>query len=84
MHWPDFLRQQAAVVDHNGPGGLAATPNRHVLQLVDDVRALQHTAENDVASVQPRGGAGGDEELRPVGVGAWGVGRGEQGERAGR
>jgi hypothetical protein len=49
------------------------------LKSLDNVQRLlvSNLAENDVATVQPRGNNGGDEELGAVGVGA-GVGHGEQ------
>ena len=40
----------------------------HVLDLLDDLVALEHLAEDDVLAVQPGGDGGGDEELRAVGV----------------
>ena len=40
----------------------------HVLDLVDDLVALEDLAEYDVASIEPAGDDGGNEELRAVGV----------------
>ena len=40
----------------------------HVLDLLDDLVALEHFAEDDVLAVQPRGDGGGNEELGAVGV----------------
>jgi hypothetical protein len=40
----------------------------HVLDLLDDLVALEHLAEDDVLAIQPRGDGGGDEELGAVGV----------------
>lgn len=39
-----------------------------VLNLLDDVVALEHFAKDDVAAIQPAGDGGGDEELGAVGV----------------
>jgi hypothetical protein len=48
--------------------GLVAGALGHVLDLVDDLVALENLAEYDVAPVEPAGDNGGDEELRAVGV----------------
>jgi hypothetical protein len=48
-----------------------------LLNLLDDIEALEDLAEDDVAAIKPRGDDGGDEELRAVGVLA-SVGHGEE------
>ena len=61
------------VSDDNLLGGRGAV---EILDLLDNVHALEHLAEDDVAAVEPRGGDGADEELGAIGVGASAVGVG--------
>lgn len=58
----------AALGDLDCLGRLVARALRHVLNLVDDLEALEDLAEDNVLSVEPRGDGGGDKELRTVGV----------------
>jgi len=62
------LRQLAAVGDHDVRGGLAAL-RALALDGLDDVHAIDDTAEDDVLAVQPLRLHGADEELRAVRVG---------------
>ena len=48
--------------------GLVARSLRDILDLVDDLVALEDFAEDDVAAIEPAGDDGGDEELGAVGV----------------
>jgi hypothetical protein len=57
-------------------GGAVAGLGLGSLNLLDNVVALEDLAEDDVASVEPRGDDGGDEKLRAVRVGS-GVGHGQ-------
>jgi hypothetical protein len=54
--------------DLNHLCGLVAGALGHVLDLVDDFVAFKNLAENDVASIEPAGDDGGNEELGAVGV----------------
>lgn len=58
----------AALGDLNCLGRLVARALGHVLDLVDDLEALEDLAEDNVLSVEPRGNGGGNKELRSVGV----------------
>lgn len=58
----------AALGDLDCLGRLVARALGHVLDLVDDLEALEDLAEDNVLSVEPGGDGGGDEELRAVGV----------------
>ena len=62
--------------DHDVVDGPVASRGRGPLDLPDDVHSLDDVTKHDVPAVQPRGGGGGDEELRSVGVGSR-VGHGE-------
>jgi len=70
----------ARVGDLDLLAGLAGLGS-NALDVLDDVLALDDLAEDDVLSVKPRAGNGGNEELGAVGVLA-GVGHGEE-ERLG-
>ena len=61
------LSQIAAIGHHHALLRLARLRADH-FHLSEDVEALDHLAENDVLTVQPRRGVDGDEELRAVGV----------------
>ena len=69
--------QFTALLDLDSHLGLISRALFAVLNLINDVVALQHLAENDVLAIEPGGDDGGDEELRTVGVAA-GVGHAEQ------
>lgn len=47
---------------------LVASALGHILDLVDNVVALENLAEDDMATIEPGGDDGGDEELTAVGV----------------
>ena len=68
--WPAATRaasQIAAIRHHHALLRLARLRADH-FHLSEDVEALDHLAEDDVLTVQPRRGVYGDEELRAVGV----------------
>jgi len=58
----------AALGDLDRLGRLVARALGHVLDLVDDLEALEDLAEDNVLAVEPGGDGGGDEELGAVGV----------------
>jgi len=58
----------AALDDLDRLDRLVARCLGHVLDLLDDLVALEHFAEDDMLAVQPRSDGGGDEELGAVGV----------------
>ena len=58
----------AALGDLDCLGRLVARALGHVLDLVDDLEALEDLAEDNVLAVEPGGDGGGNEELRAVGV----------------
>ena len=58
----------AALSDLDCLGRLVARALGHVLDLVDDVEALEDLAEDNVLAIEPGGDGGGNEELRAVGV----------------
>jgi hypothetical protein len=58
----------AALGDLDCLGRLVARGLGHVLDLVDDLEALEHLAEDNVLAVEPGSDGGGDEELGAVGV----------------
>lgn len=60
----------SALLDLDSNFGLVACALVAVLDLVHDVVALQHLAEDDVLAIQPARDDGGNEELRSVGVAA--------------
>lgn len=60
--------QGAAVGDDHILDGTVAGISGRVLDLAHHIHARQDLAEDDVASIQPAGLLGGDEELRSVGV----------------
>lgn len=47
----------AALCDGDGLLGLVAAALWHVLNLLDDLVALKHLAEDDVLAVEPAGGS---------------------------
>ena len=57
-----------ALGDLDGLPRLVARTLGAVLDLLDNVVALEHLAEDDVFPVEPAGDGGGDEELGSVGV----------------
>jgi hypothetical protein len=63
-----FDRKLAAVSDLDHLHGLVAGALGHVLDLVDDLVALEDFAEDNVAAIEPASDDGGDEELGTVGV----------------
>ena len=58
----------AALGDLDFLGRLIARALGHVLDLVDDLEALEDFAEDNVLAVEPGGDGSGNEELRAVGV----------------
>jgi hypothetical protein len=58
----------AALGDLDCLGRLVARGLGHILDLVDDLKALEHLAEDNVLAVEPGGDGGGDEELGAVGI----------------
>jgi hypothetical protein len=58
----------AALGDLDCLGRLVARGLGHVLDLVDDLEALEDLTEDDVLAVEPGGNGGGDEELGAVRV----------------
>ena len=62
-------REHAGTDDANGLDRSVAATRGRALDGADDVHALDDVPERHVATVEPRGGGGGDEELRSVRVG---------------
>ena len=58
----------SALGDLDSLGRLVARALGDVLDLRDDLVALEDLAEDDVAAIEPAGDGGGDEELGAVGV----------------
>jgi hypothetical protein len=62
----------SALGDLDRLDGLVARGLGHLLDLLDDIVAVEDLTEDDVAAVEPAGDDGGDEELGAVGVlSAW-------------
>ena len=59
---------RAAVSDHDFCAAFA-TPGSHILDLLDDIVALDDLAKNNMLVIEMRGLAGAHEELAAVGVG---------------
>ena len=56
----------ARVLDDDSLDGLITTSSGVLLDLLDDVHALEHLTEDDVTAIEPRGHDGGDEELNSM------------------
>lgn len=63
-----FNRKLSTVGDLDHLHGLVAGALGHVLDLVDDLVALEDFTEHNVAAIEPAGNDGGDKELGAVGV----------------
>lgn len=65
-----FLRhlELAALGDFDCLDGLVARALGNVLDLLHDVVSLEDLAEDDMATIEPAGDDGGDEELGSIGI----------------